>query len=198
MIDIASCGAGRIGKIHAANLVRQLGVRLKYVVDMHTPSVESVAKMHGAKVADADGVLGDLSISRFPSTWKRTGLQPSLSAVQRPSIDCHAGKAPRTLRHQCKPAHRRRALPQHDQRPQIRCDCVARDAVCSPDRCLDPLAKAPVRFEASFHADDAELVTRLADKHPCHARAFRAPALIALFLAETGGGATDSRSTRSV
>ena len=33
MIDVAIFGAGRIGKIHAGNLVRQAGVRLRYVVD---------------------------------------------------------------------------------------------------------------------------------------------------------------------
>jgi myo-inositol 2-dehydrogenase/D-chiro-inositol 1-dehydrogenase len=62
MINIALFGAGRIGKIHAANLVRQAGVRLKYVVDMHAPSAQALAEMHGAKVVDVDGALGDPSI----------------------------------------------------------------------------------------------------------------------------------------
>ena len=44
MIDIALFGAGRIGKIHAANLVRQPGARLKYVVDMHLPSAQALAQ----------------------------------------------------------------------------------------------------------------------------------------------------------
>ena len=35
MIQVALFGAGRIGRIHAGNLVRQPGVRLKYVVDVH-------------------------------------------------------------------------------------------------------------------------------------------------------------------
>ena len=35
MIDVAIFGAGRIGKIHAGNIVGQPGVRLKYVVDRH-------------------------------------------------------------------------------------------------------------------------------------------------------------------
>ena len=38
MIDAALFGAGRIGKIHAANLVRLPGMRLKYVVDSHAPA----------------------------------------------------------------------------------------------------------------------------------------------------------------
>jgi len=62
MIDIALFGAGRIGKIHAANLVHQAGVRLKYVVDMHAHSAKALAEMHGARVADVDGALGDASI----------------------------------------------------------------------------------------------------------------------------------------
>jgi myo-inositol 2-dehydrogenase / D-chiro-inositol 1-dehydrogenase len=62
MIDIALFGAGRIGKIHASNLVQQAGVRLKYVVDMHAPSARELATKHGAIVADVDGALGDPSI----------------------------------------------------------------------------------------------------------------------------------------
>jgi hypothetical protein len=54
MINIALFGAGRIGKIHAANLVRQPGVRLKYVVDMHLPSGQALAQMYGATVVDVD------------------------------------------------------------------------------------------------------------------------------------------------
>ncbi len=34
MIDVALFGAGRIGTIHAGNVARQPGVRLKYVVDV--------------------------------------------------------------------------------------------------------------------------------------------------------------------
>ena len=33
MTEVALFGAGRIGKIHAGNLARQPGVKLKYVVD---------------------------------------------------------------------------------------------------------------------------------------------------------------------
>ena len=35
MMDVALFGAGRIGKIHGGNVVRQPGVRLKYVVDVN-------------------------------------------------------------------------------------------------------------------------------------------------------------------
>jgi hypothetical protein len=33
MIDVALFGAGRIGTIHAGNLAKEAGARLKYVVD---------------------------------------------------------------------------------------------------------------------------------------------------------------------
>ena len=62
MMDIALFGAGRIGKIHADNLVRQTGVRLRYVIDMHAPSADALAKKYGAQVADVDIALGDPSV----------------------------------------------------------------------------------------------------------------------------------------
>ena len=53
MTEVAMFGAGRIGKIHAGNLVRQPGVRLKYVVDVDAAAAAALAAQHGAKVADA-------------------------------------------------------------------------------------------------------------------------------------------------
>jgi myo-inositol 2-dehydrogenase/D-chiro-inositol 1-dehydrogenase len=61
-IDVAVFGAGRIGKIHAANLAKQPGVRLKYVVDVNKEAAAALAVMHGAQVADVEGALGDASI----------------------------------------------------------------------------------------------------------------------------------------
>jgi myo-inositol 2-dehydrogenase/D-chiro-inositol 1-dehydrogenase len=61
-IDVAVFGAGRIGRIHAANLARQPGVRLKYVVDVNKDAAASLAALHGAQVADIDGAMGDASI----------------------------------------------------------------------------------------------------------------------------------------
>jgi myo-inositol 2-dehydrogenase/D-chiro-inositol 1-dehydrogenase len=52
-IDVAVFGAGRIGRIHAANLARQPGVRLKYVVDVNKDAAASLAALHGAQVATA-------------------------------------------------------------------------------------------------------------------------------------------------
>jgi myo-inositol 2-dehydrogenase/D-chiro-inositol 1-dehydrogenase len=34
MTEVALFGAGRIGKIHAGNVARQSGIRLKYVIDV--------------------------------------------------------------------------------------------------------------------------------------------------------------------
>ena len=59
MIQVALFGAGRIGRIHAGNLVRQPGVRLKYVVDVHAGAAAEVAALHGASVASVEAVLAD-------------------------------------------------------------------------------------------------------------------------------------------
>jgi myo-inositol 2-dehydrogenase/D-chiro-inositol 1-dehydrogenase len=63
MTDVALFGAGRIGKIHAGNVVRQPGVRLKYVVDVDSVAAAALAKQHGAEVASADTVFADASIA---------------------------------------------------------------------------------------------------------------------------------------
>ena len=43
MIEVAIFGAGRIGKIHAGNIVKQPGVRLKYVVDRDAQAAAALA-----------------------------------------------------------------------------------------------------------------------------------------------------------
>ncbi len=58
-MDAALFGAGRIGKIHAGNLVRQPGVALRYVVDVDAAAAAALARQHGAKVATADEVFAD-------------------------------------------------------------------------------------------------------------------------------------------
>ncbi|MFX1762461.1 inositol 2-dehydrogenase [Paraburkholderia sp. A1RI-2L] len=60
--NVAVFGAGRIGRIHAANLARQPGVRLKYVVDVNREAAAALAAQHDAQVADVEGALGDASI----------------------------------------------------------------------------------------------------------------------------------------
>ena len=61
-MDVAVFGAGRIGRIHAANLAWQPGVRLKYVVDVNGQAAEALAREHGAEAVDADAALGDPSV----------------------------------------------------------------------------------------------------------------------------------------
>jgi myo-inositol 2-dehydrogenase/D-chiro-inositol 1-dehydrogenase len=62
MTDVALFGAGRIGKIHAGNLVRQPGVRLAYVVDVNAAAAGELAKKYGATVASADQAFGDANV----------------------------------------------------------------------------------------------------------------------------------------
>lgn len=62
MIDVAIFGAGRIGKIHAANLSAHPGVTLKYVVDVSAAAANELAQKHGAKTADADSVFSDSAV----------------------------------------------------------------------------------------------------------------------------------------
>jgi len=62
MTGVALFGAGRIGKIHAGNLVRQPGVKLKYVVDVNAAAAAELAAKHGAQSANAEQVFGDASV----------------------------------------------------------------------------------------------------------------------------------------
>src|SRR5437773_10325530 len=62
MTEVALFGAGRIGKIHAGNLVRQPGVKLKYVVDVNAAAAAELAAKHGAQVGNAEQVFGDASV----------------------------------------------------------------------------------------------------------------------------------------
>jgi myo-inositol 2-dehydrogenase/D-chiro-inositol 1-dehydrogenase len=59
MTDVALFGAGRIGKIHAGNLVRQPGVVLRYVVDVNAAAAGELAARHGAAVGGAEQVFAD-------------------------------------------------------------------------------------------------------------------------------------------
>jgi myo-inositol 2-dehydrogenase / D-chiro-inositol 1-dehydrogenase len=62
MIEAALFGAGRIGKIHAANLAREQGVRLKYISDVDAESARTLAGQHGAAVAGVDAALADPAV----------------------------------------------------------------------------------------------------------------------------------------
>ncbi|HVO88808.1 MAG TPA: inositol 2-dehydrogenase [Casimicrobiaceae bacterium] len=61
-IDVALFGAGRIGKIHAGNLVRQPGVQLRYVVDPDRDAAMQLARQYGATVVDVDQAFADSSV----------------------------------------------------------------------------------------------------------------------------------------
>jgi len=62
MIDVALFGAGRIGKIHAGNLARESGARLKYVIDPDAEAAGALAALHGAKTATPAQVFADPKI----------------------------------------------------------------------------------------------------------------------------------------
>jgi len=62
MIEVALFGAGRIGSIHAGNIARQPGVRLKYVVDVDGDAAARLAQQYDARTTSAETVFGDAGI----------------------------------------------------------------------------------------------------------------------------------------
>ncbi len=64
MMEVAVFGAGRIGKIHAGNVVRQPGVRLRYVIDVDAAAAQALAAQLGAQVATAEAALADKAIKQ--------------------------------------------------------------------------------------------------------------------------------------
>ena len=62
MIQVGLFGAGRIGKIHAGNVVRQPGVKLKFVVDVNTAAAHELASAHRAEVVSAETVFADKEV----------------------------------------------------------------------------------------------------------------------------------------
>ena len=63
MIEVALFGAGRIGAIHAANLARQPGVRLKYVADVNRAAAVELAVRHRAEVRTAEAIFAEEAIT---------------------------------------------------------------------------------------------------------------------------------------
>ncbi len=61
-MNVALFGAGRIGKIHAANVARQPGISLKYIVDAVPETAADLARQHGALATVSETVLGDSSV----------------------------------------------------------------------------------------------------------------------------------------
>jgi myo-inositol 2-dehydrogenase/D-chiro-inositol 1-dehydrogenase len=61
-MDVALFGAGRIGTIHAANVAREEGVRLKYVVDVNADAAQKLAAQHDAQTATIARVFDDRAV----------------------------------------------------------------------------------------------------------------------------------------
>src|SRR5262245_60932619 len=62
MLEFVLFGAGRIGAIHAANIARHAGARLRYVVDVNDAAAARLASRHGALPASAETALGDAAV----------------------------------------------------------------------------------------------------------------------------------------
>ena len=62
MMEVALFGAGRIGKIHAGNVARQAGVKLRYVIDVDGAAAAALAAQHNASVASAETALADPTV----------------------------------------------------------------------------------------------------------------------------------------
>ena len=62
MKTFALFGAGRIGRIHAANIAAHADARLKYVVDVDAAAAAAIAAAAGAAVADTATVLADAGV----------------------------------------------------------------------------------------------------------------------------------------
>jgi myo-inositol 2-dehydrogenase/D-chiro-inositol 1-dehydrogenase len=63
MHKIALLGAGRIGKIHAANAMAHPDLTLSHVVDPFADNANALAAQTGAQVTSLETVLGDLSVA---------------------------------------------------------------------------------------------------------------------------------------
>lgn len=62
MKKVALFGAGRIGRIHAANLAAMPGIELTAVSDPMADAAASVAQAHGARVDSIEAIMADKSI----------------------------------------------------------------------------------------------------------------------------------------
>lgn len=87
MIDVAVVGAGRIGRIHAANAAANRRLRLKYVVDPVAAAAEALAARTGAEIASIDAMLADPEVRGIViASSTDTHLEYSVRAIE-------AGKA---------------------------------------------------------------------------------------------------------
>jgi len=63
MFNVAVIGAGRIGRIHAHNAIREPRLNLRHVVDPVAEAAEKLASETGAAVATLDEALGDPDVA---------------------------------------------------------------------------------------------------------------------------------------
>jgi myo-inositol 2-dehydrogenase/D-chiro-inositol 1-dehydrogenase len=61
--DVALIGAGRIGRIHAANLAANPRLRLARVIDPHAQAAAEIVAAHGGEVSSLDAALADPAIA---------------------------------------------------------------------------------------------------------------------------------------
>ena len=84
MKNVAVFGAGRIGRIHAGNVVALPGVRLKFVCDPVADSAAALAVQLGAQVSTPDAVFADAGIDAVviasPTDTHSTLIQRAASA----------------------------------------------------------------------------------------------------------------------
>jgi myo-inositol 2-dehydrogenase / D-chiro-inositol 1-dehydrogenase len=62
MMEVALFGAGRIGQIHAGNIARLPGVKLKYIVDINRAAAVELAAKHRSEVRTVEAALADEAI----------------------------------------------------------------------------------------------------------------------------------------
>jgi len=62
MHRFALIGAGRIGRIHAANLVTMAGAELACVADTDVAAAQTLARLHGARIVPAREAIADDSV----------------------------------------------------------------------------------------------------------------------------------------
>ena len=90
MIEFAVFGAGRIGTVHAGNLHRHPGAKVRYVVDVDAGAAAGLAARCDARVASAKDALADRDVAAVviaSSTDTHTGLI-SLAARAGKAIFC--------------------------------------------------------------------------------------------------------------
>lgn len=61
--NLAIIGAGRIGRIHAANAAQHPALQLQFVVDPNAEAANSLATQHGAQVCGLDQVYADKNLA---------------------------------------------------------------------------------------------------------------------------------------